>query len=202
MKTTILLPLIFLVLGGCASVKYHCPEPDGVTCMGPREVYSATETEDKVIGGKKAARATETDRRDQPVAPRALSRDIAVEDGSFSLTANDGGSSVRVVADDVPVRMPAKIMRVWFAPWEDARGDLHLSERLYTEIEPRRWSVAGPAPAVTPHLELFEPLDPVASKEVAAASAPVPPPVAKPAAGHTKLPGALAHDANAQLDQH
>ena len=42
-------------------------------------------------------------------------------------------------------RLPAKVMRIWIAPWEDSRGDLHAPGYLYTEVEPRRWSVGGPA---------------------------------------------------------
>jgi conjugal transfer pilus assembly protein TraV len=36
-------------------------------------------------------------------------------------------------------------MRVWIAPWEDSRGDLHAPGYLYTEIEPRRWTLGAPA---------------------------------------------------------
>ena len=45
----------------------------------------------------------------------------------------------------VPLRVPAQVMRVWIAPWEDSRGDLHAPGYLYTEIEPRRWSLGAPA---------------------------------------------------------
>ena len=41
----------------------------------------------------------------------------------------------------VPIRTPAQVMRVWIAPWEDSRGDLHAPGYLYTEIEPRRWTL-------------------------------------------------------------
>jgi hypothetical protein len=45
----------------------------------------------------------------------------------------------------VPLRLPAQVMRVWIAPWEDSRGDLHAPGYLYTEIEPRRWTLGAPA---------------------------------------------------------
>ena len=45
----------------------------------------------------------------------------------------------------VALRLPAQVMRVWIAPWEDSRGDLHAPGYLYTEIEPRRWSLGAPA---------------------------------------------------------
>jgi conjugal transfer pilus assembly protein TraV len=44
----------------------------------------------------------------------------------------------------VPLRTPAQVMRVWIAPWEDSRGDLHAPGYLFTEITPRRWSLATP----------------------------------------------------------
>jgi hypothetical protein len=47
--------------------------------------------------------------------------------------------------DPVPLRAPAQVMRVWIAPWEDSRGDLHAPGYLYTEIEPRRWTLGAPA---------------------------------------------------------
>ena len=47
--------------------------------------------------------------------------------------------------DPLARSLPAKVMRIWIAPWEDSRGDLHAPGYLYTEIEPRRWTVGGPA---------------------------------------------------------
>jgi hypothetical protein len=47
--------------------------------------------------------------------------------------------------DPLARRLPAKVMRIWIAPWEDSRGDLHAPGYLYTEIEPRRWTFGGPA---------------------------------------------------------
>jgi conjugal transfer pilus assembly protein TraV len=44
----------------------------------------------------------------------------------------------------VPLRTAAQVMRVWIAPWEDSRGDLHAPGYLFTEIPPRRWSLATP----------------------------------------------------------
>jgi hypothetical protein len=47
--------------------------------------------------------------------------------------------------DPLARRLPARVMRIWIAPWEDSRGDLHAPGYLYTEIEPRRWTIGGPA---------------------------------------------------------
>ena len=47
----------------------------------------------------------------------------------------------------VPIRVPAQVLRVWIAPWEDAHGDLHAPGYVYTEVVPRRWSFGEPAAA-------------------------------------------------------
>jgi hypothetical protein len=44
-------------------------------------------------------------------------------------------------AGAVPLRSPARVMRIWIAPWEDSRGDLHAPGYLYTEIDPRHWAL-------------------------------------------------------------
>ena len=49
--------------------------------------------------------------------------------------------------DPAALRVPARVMRIWIAPWEDSRGDLHAPGYLYTEIEPRRWALGAQAEA-------------------------------------------------------
>jgi hypothetical protein len=48
-------------------------------------------------------------------------------------------------AGAAPLRSPARVMRIWIAPWEDSRGDLHAPGYLYTEIDPRRWTPGASA---------------------------------------------------------
>ena len=58
--------------------------------------------------------------------------------------------------EPLPTREPARIMRIWVAPWEDAEGNLHGASDVYTEILPRRWrldagsSLGVAAPVLTP----------------------------------------------------
>ncbi|MFE8034498.1 TraV family lipoprotein [Thiohalocapsa marina] len=44
-----------------------------------------------------------------------------------------------------PRREPARIMRLWIAPWEDASGNLHGASFVYTEVQPQRWQLDDPA---------------------------------------------------------
>jgi hypothetical protein len=67
------------------------------------------------------------------------------------VVATDAGLSSAI--DPLALRMPAQVMRIWIAPWEDSRGDLHAPGYLYTEIEPRRWALDArddPTPVIRP----------------------------------------------------
>ena len=79
------------------------------------------------------------------------SSDLSSADADTSADAIKG---TRVVAREsvrppaagaVPLRSPARVMRIWIAPWEDSRGDLHAPGYLYTEIDPRRWTLGAQA---------------------------------------------------------
>ena len=59
-------------------------------------------------------------------------------------------------------RTPARVLRVWIAPWEDDAGRLHVPGYTYAEIEPRRWSIGGSEPSSTARLQpLPEPPQPL-----------------------------------------
>lgn len=45
--------------------------------------------------------------------------------------------------DPIPLRMPAQVMRIWLAPWEDRQSDLHASGYVFTEIAPKTWTLAA-----------------------------------------------------------
>jgi len=76
---------------------------------------------------------------------RALSEASSTDAEAVEGTRVVLSGSVRPpVAGAVPLRSPARVMRIWIAPWEDSRGDLHAPGYLYTEIDPRRWTLGGP----------------------------------------------------------
>ncbi len=79
----------------------------------------------------------------------------------------------------VPIRLPAQVLRVWIAPWEDAHGDLHAPGYVYTEVVPRRWSLGEPAAATA--TQRITPLQVQHRSEGAAAPRPPRPAPAEPA---------------------
>lgn len=39
-----------------------------------------------------------------------------------------------------PVMEPAKILRIWVAPWQDFKNDLHWPSYIFSELKPRTWA--------------------------------------------------------------
>lgn len=81
------------------------------------------------------------------VSPNSLSLDGAVA-GSFVLPLPE---------PNAVARLPAQVMRIWFAPWTDERGDLHKPSHVYTEIAGRRWAVGGDVRAAHEAQASFDP---------------------------------------------
>jgi len=120
--------------------------------MSAAEVYQATAHADHVTGKAVPPQGA------RPLVSEAGegSEVVLLEDGSFSLA--DDPAPVEALPKEVPLRSPARVMRIWFAPWEDSAGDLHMAGHLFTEIEPRRWTVGQKAPEQSLSLQLMEPL--------------------------------------------
>lgn len=131
MKSSDLIMVAAMALSGCGSLnwqsEYSCPGmPDGVVCKSPTEVYRLTENADR------------------------LTRDSEGQSGKAGVVAASGeairhipgqvSTGRNVPRDALPVLEPAKVMRVWIAPWIDNKQDLHMPGYVFTEVTPRRWS--------------------------------------------------------------
>jgi len=131
-----------LVMGSCALVlltgcatgkdKFGCSGmPDGVQCKSAEDVYRQTEGDlsaspwDKARSGK--SKRSKYSRK-KPTVVIKRSRTVVLPERH----------------DPIPVRTPARVMRIWIAPWEDTEGNLHLASLVFTEIEKRRWVVGEP----------------------------------------------------------
>lgn len=156
-----LLALSIAALPGCAvsggKRDFACPEPDGVSCRSAMEVYEALDHGEELVPGKSAA----PENHAEPSTARV--RQASVIEGADGVLSFDApvpapqpAPVVRAASDESPLRTPAKVMRIWIAPWEDRHGDLVMASHVYTEIEGRRWRVAAPAPAEQPLLRLIQ----------------------------------------------
>jgi conjugal transfer pilus assembly protein TraV len=176
--------VISCALAGCGALgnsDYGCKGmPDGARCLSTLEVYAATEHADAVHATDEHGTTSEQvspDASDRPASPRIAGTSASPSGqpatGTFlpqqelpaegQLPVQGAPSAVDIAglvpATDVPVpvRMPAQVMRIWFAPWEDASGDLTVSTIVFTEIVSRRWVIGD---AYTPVSAALSPLEP------------------------------------------
>lgn len=167
----IMLTTLASMMSGCGSLgvgeeEFACPgRPSGVRCASATEIYAATENSDSVNATSLEALG------DDPVAAEESIRDNSEDedtddgglfdedpDDDFFTEGKDSSADVKkptkgkvkvsktysVVPEierPLPIRTPARVMRVWVAPWEDKRGVLHVSGYHFIEIESRRWNI-------------------------------------------------------------
>jgi len=143
--------LISAALSGCANLgfgekEYACPgRPDGVSCVSTTDLYDMTDGDD-YAEQLEAARRRPGDKNSKP------------EDVQARFAKPRGPKPVVPELEDgaMPIRTPARVMRIWVAPWETAIGDLHLAEMVYTEVEARRWQVGVDRPDVKQSIRPLE----------------------------------------------
>jgi conjugal transfer pilus assembly protein TraV len=160
----ILLGIVVLtVLSGCASFgnpEYGCKGlPEGTKCMATRDIYEAT-------GGGQSIKATKTLKKENnPRDPEGDQGEINGQAEVMSPQAItdpviDNFVTPNLPDRPVPVRTPAKVMRIWVASWEDvSSGALISPGYIYTEIEPRRWVIGKPESAARAQRKVFKPLE-------------------------------------------
>ena len=126
-----------IALTGCASSfdversDFGCSGmPVGVKCLSAKEVYAATESSDYVNGD---------------IAQRFIEKNKGKQQRQAEPTRTGGAAGLIVPAADkpLPIRHPSRVMRVWINSFEDADGDLYAGQYVFTEIEPRRWSIGA-----------------------------------------------------------
>lgn len=153
MKSTHLLvfALAPMIMSGCAgtlntagSHDFACPGmPEGAICQSPKQVYEQTNHQDHVTSGPGDVANQDTERHVQSVSTPASPMLVSIQ-AQPNLPQ--------------PVLEPAKVLRIWIAPWEDSKKDLHWPSYVFTEIQPRKWSFGNPEFAgtqpIVPHLML------------------------------------------------
>lgn len=155
-------------LTGCATTKYQCPTPTGVACSSAPDVYHMTDAPGRA--GMSAASGVFVPKKGHhtPEAPAAPIRSAAPAEVV----------PLPKAGDVIPIREQARVMRVWIAPWVDTNGNLTMASRVYTEIEPKRWSVGTEAESTSTN---FYPLQ---------VQSPAPAPTSQTSASTPGLPAA------------
>ncbi|MBU2952238.1 type IV conjugative transfer system lipoprotein TraV [Marinobacter sp. F3R08] len=150
-------------LSGCSSLgvgdsEFSCSGlPDTRNCMSAREVYEATahggSIYDRDYSQSHASHSHERERNTQEATFMSKEERLAGGYSTETSVREEGATRieevVRTIEDryvaprtpnkPVPIRTPAKVMRVWIAPWEDKNENLKVSSYVFTEIEKRKW---------------------------------------------------------------
>lgn len=116
-----------VALSGCTSMsgfdaksEFACKAPDGILCESMSGIYANAQA--KNLPGQRVNQRGE--------APVELSQAKA---GSNVMT--------KPIYSGTPIRSAPRLLRVWFAPWEDTDGDLHDQSYVYLPVDSGRWLV-------------------------------------------------------------
>jgi conjugal transfer pilus assembly protein TraV len=115
-----------MAVTGCGSMSgldanssFACKAPDGILCESMSGIY-ANGQQKNLPGQRVHQHAT------------AEPSSAAQETAALLPTA---------IASGTPVRTIPRVMRIWFAPWEDSDGDLHDQSYLYLTIDRGHWLI-------------------------------------------------------------
>lgn len=124
--------LLMVLTSGCATTEYGCKGmPDEPSCLSTTQAYQVTNT---------------------AITEAPLENSQSSASISSPTLAPPLQQPVPKIEDPTPIRTPSQVMRIWIAPWEDADGDLMVSNYVYTELEPRRWMIGKAAPTASSSL--------------------------------------------------
>lgn len=165
--------------------KPSCPVPDGATCMSTTEVYERTNYSDSISAKPAPVEVEPVAAPAQPVATAAAPKTgpvgpVAYRPYQYARLETEGDTlivtppSARPAATPTttpviraaspstsnmttePHREPARVMKIRIGAWEDENGSLHGRSDVFTEIEPRRWTVGTRAVQPSPGFALLE----------------------------------------------
>ncbi|MFX4226363.1 MAG: type IV conjugative transfer system lipoprotein TraV [Porticoccaceae bacterium] len=155
---------VLTLLSGCGFTmgqpEFSCSGlPEKGICMNAWDTYAATNDRDSLEG----------------YVPVNMEK---TEQAGAKVTASQGNSEQKVVTASAspvmtqkqvpvplppgittPVRSPAKVMRIWFAPYED-EGALIAPSYVFSEVQQRRWMLGLDEPSESKNITPLKVLSP------------------------------------------
>lgn len=114
-------------LSGCMSMsgldaksEFSCKAPEGILCESMSGIYANTQANNLPS---------------QRVNRRADS------DAAGELSQAKGGVMTKPIYSGTPIRSAPRVLRAWFAPWEDSDGDLHDQSYVYLPVDSGHWLI-------------------------------------------------------------
>ena len=183
--------LLAWMLSGCMSMSglsgsssYACKAPDGVTCDSVSGTY-ANAVQNNLPSQRRTAGASPG----TPQAPRATE---GITGAAAAGAAGAAASRIAVSPSTppsptaMPLRSSARILRLWFKPWEDADRDLHDQGYVYVRVDDGQWLVEHAQRQIR---DAYAPLRPP------------PPATARPAGGATESRDPRTSNQSGRTDQ-
>jgi len=116
------------LMAGCGNLSgldskdsFACKAPDGVLCASMTGIYSNAQQSN--LPGQRVHPDTASEKLGMPVS----------EQPSWTMT--------QPLQTGAPIRSAPRILRVWFAPWEDSDGDLHDQSYVYLSVDAGKWQI-------------------------------------------------------------
>ena len=139
------------VVSGCGSMagvggtsEYSCKAPEGVKCDSVSGTYYNS-VENNLPSQRQGGRATPQNQAATRMEALAGKRSVASSvDATPALAPVAKGSGVALppaAYTSMPLRSPARVLRLWVKPWEDADGDLMDQLYVYVPVDNGRWLV-------------------------------------------------------------
>ena len=170
------------LLAGCAnmsgldgSAEYACKAPQGVQCDSVSgNYYNALQNN---LPSQRQRGTTDGDTAKTPSTrhqtPASDTRPARLL--SIAQPASDNPSPAAGIA--LPLRSQARVLRLWFKPWEDADRDLYDQGYVYVQIDSGRWLIDHAQQRIR---DAHAPIRPPRPAPASAASAQPSPTAAKP----------------------
>ena len=140
------------VVSGCASMagvggtsEYGCKAPEGVKCDSVSGTYYNS-VENNLPSQRQGGRATPQDeaaptRVEALAGKRGVASAVYVTPALAPLATSSGVALPPAAYTSMPLRSPARVLRLWVKPWEDADGDLMDQLYVYVPVDNGRWLV-------------------------------------------------------------
>ncbi len=117
-----------VLIAGCGNLSgldakdsFACKAPDGVLCASMTGIYSNAQQSN--LPGQQVQKSTE------------------IQASEMSASARSGSVMTQALQTGAPIRSAPRILRVWFAPWEDNDGDLHDQSYVYLGVDAGKWQI-------------------------------------------------------------
>jgi conjugal transfer pilus assembly protein TraV len=113
------LPACSNMSGLDANNQFACKAPDGILCESMSGIYANAQA--KNLPGQRVGHGS----------GRPSETGATVSTGVLT----------RPIESGTPIRSAPRLLRVWFAPWEDSDGDLHDQSYVYLPVDTGRWLI-------------------------------------------------------------